>query len=107
MEMSQPQQSYGYNSPLHIAVHDSGIGIPEDKLPLLFQPFHQLFPGIARRYGGSGLGLAIVHRLVTLMDGQIDVSSHEGDGTCFSLTLPMQVTTAPCLLYTSPSPRDS
>jgi PAS domain S-box-containing protein len=98
VEMSQPQQSYGYNSPLHIAVHDSGIGIPEDKLPLLFQPFHQLFPGIARRYGGSGLGLAIVHRLVTLMDGQIDVSSHEGGGTCFSLTLPMQVTTAPLLL---------
>jgi PAS domain S-box-containing protein len=106
VEMAQPQsiaqpiaqRSDGYNSPLHIAVHDSGIGIPEDKLPLLFQPFQQLFPGITRRYGGSGLGLAIVHRLVTLMDGRIDVSSHEGGGTCFSLIIPMQVATAPLLL---------
>jgi len=102
VEMAQPQSiaqpSGDYHQPLLIAVHDSGIGIPEDKLSLLFQPFNQLSPGIARRYGGSGLGLAIVHSLVTLMDGQIDVSSHEGGGTCFSLILPMQVTTAPLLL---------
>ncbi len=49
--MVQPQPiallSGGYHQPLHIAVHDSGIGIPEDKLPLLFQPSHQLSPGIS------------------------------------------------------------
>jgi CheY-like chemotaxis protein len=93
--MAQPQQGDGDLS-LQFAVQDSGIGIPENKLPLLFQPFHQLSPGITRRYGGSGLGLAIVQRLLTRMDGRIDVASHEGKGTCFTVILPLQqVTTLP------------
>ncbi|MEZ4266440.1 MAG: response regulator [Myxococcota bacterium] len=63
------------------AVHDTGIGIPTERIPNLFEPFRQLGPATARRYGGSGLGLAIVHRLCRLMGGAVRLESELGRGT--------------------------
>ena len=74
---------------LSINVHDSGIGIPADKLPIIFEKFTQADETITRRFGGSGLGLSIARSLVQLMGGDIEVKS-DSDGSTFmlSLTLP-------------------
>jgi signal transduction histidine kinase/CheY-like chemotaxis protein len=77
---------------LRFEVRDTGIGIPESSLDLLFQPFRQLDSTITRKFGGTGLGLAIVHNLVTMMRGTISVDSREGDGSCFVVELPLLAT---------------
>ncbi len=80
----------GENVDLHFSVGDSGIGIPQDKLPVIFDKSPQADQTIPRRYGGSGLGLSIARSLLDLMGGQISVESHEGRGSAFDirLTLP-------------------
>ena len=89
--ISLPGQSAGAITPLvRFEVHDTGIGIPENKLSQLFEPFRQLDPSISRKYGGSGLGLAIVHNLVVLMGGSIAVASRVGEGSSFVAELPLQ-----------------
>jgi PAS domain S-box-containing protein len=72
---------------IHIEVSDSGIGIPRLKQEQLFDPFTQVDASTTRRFGGSGLGLAICHKIITLMDGTITVSSIEGQGSTFSIDL--------------------
>ncbi len=72
---------------LHFTVSDSGIGIPGDKLPLIFDKFTQADQTITRRYGGSGLGLSIARSLVDLMGGEIRVASQEGEGSAFDVKL--------------------
>jgi signal transduction histidine kinase len=70
-------------------VWDTGIGIPEDKLGRLFQPFAQLDGALNRQYGGTGLGLALVRRLAELHGGRIEVQSTPGAGSRFTITLPI------------------
>ncbi|EAR10029.1 ATP-binding protein [Reinekea blandensis] len=70
-------------------VSDTGIGIPADKLEAIFQSFQQAESDTQRQYGGSGLGLAISRRLAELMGGSLTVTSKPGQGTDFTLTLPL------------------
>ncbi len=82
------------NVVLKISVIDTGIGIPERQLSKIFEKFTQADRSITRRFGGTGLGLSISRHLVTLMGGDISVTSKEGHGSTFSYTLPLKRSTA-------------
>jgi PAS domain S-box-containing protein len=76
------------------SVEDTGIGIPDDKLANLFNPFAQVNEGYTRNYQGAGLGLSICKRLVGLMDGTISVTSESGKGTAIYFSLPFELDTS-------------
>jgi|GEM_PF-3355339 len=77
------------NDNLCISVEDTGIGIRDENLNKLFDPFVQSDNSITRQYGGSGLGLSITHKLVELMGGEITVSSKINTGSTFKVSLPL------------------
>ncbi len=66
---------------------DTGIGIAQEKIALLFESFTQADNSTARKYGGTGLGLTICKRLVSLMGGKLSVESEAGRGSNFSFSL--------------------
>ncbi len=71
------------NTRLRVAVTDTGIGIPADKLAMVFEKFSQVDASSTRRHEGTGLGLAITSRLVEMMGGRLGVESVEGEGSTF------------------------
>jgi len=79
------------DSRLIIKVKDTGIGIEQDKLDFIFQPFKQADNSTTRLYGGTGLGLAISKQMVELLGGALDVSSKLGEGTTFTFSVLMPI----------------
>jgi len=79
---------------LLIEVSDTGIGIPPEKLRLIFESFRQLDSGLARSFTGLGLGLAITERIVHIMHGEITVDSAPNKGSRFSIKLPLRAPSA-------------
>ena len=94
VEVSCAQQSAAHAT-IRMTVFDTGIGIPPDKLPLVFSRFTQADSSTTRRYGGTGLGLAIVKKLVDQMNGTIQVASQPGEGSAFAVTLSLPLDPAP------------
>lgn len=72
-----------------IRIKDTGIGIPREDLPYLFERFYRVEKSRSRKYGGTGLGLAIVKQLVEHQNGKVQVKSEVGKGTCFEVTFPI------------------
>ncbi len=88
---------------MRISVRDTGPGIPAARLDSVFEKFSQVDGSTTRKYGGTGLGLAIAKQLVDLMGGSIAVSSRLGEGSTFSLTLPLALDSNP---HAAPVPLD-
>jgi len=78
------------NGEAQVEVRDTGIGIASADQPRLFQPFTQLDAGLTRRHGGTGLGLYNSSSLARLLGGRIDVVSAPGEGSTFTLVVPIR-----------------
>lgn len=79
------------NENLCLKVEDTGIGIPPDQLPRIFDRFYQVDSSAKRQYGGTGIGLSLVKELVVLMDGEIETESLPGKGSAFIINFPLKV----------------
>ena len=73
---------------IQLTVSDTGVGIPEDELPRVFERFHRVRGARARSHEGTGIGLALVRDLVKLHGGQIKAQSRPGEGTCMTVSIP-------------------
>ncbi len=89
-------------SEFRFTVQDSGIGIPPDRIPLLFQPFSQVDTSPTRKYAGTGLGLVISKHIVELMNGRIWVESDGHSGSSFSFTVQLKVADEEPAAYLKP-----
>jgi len=77
------------------AVHDTGPGIPPDRVEIIFEKFRQIDSSHTREYEGTGLGLAITRELATLLGGNVSLESRPGEGCTFTVTLPVNAPTEP------------
>ena len=75
---------------INICIEDNGIGIPEDKIDLIFEPFRQADGSTTRKFGGTGLGLAISKNMIKILGGTINVTSKINKGSSFCIKLPIQ-----------------
>ena len=89
------EQSGAGSYRLELAVRDTGIGIPPDRMDRLFTSFSQVDASTTRRFGGTGLGLAISKRLVELMGGTVTVESEQKKGSTFRISLPVAAADVP------------
>jgi signal transduction histidine kinase len=87
---SLPLADSAFTEFLKICVTDNGIGIARDGFERLFKPFSQIDSGLSRKFEGTGLGLAMVKLLAELHGGAVAVESAVGEGSCFTVWLPLR-----------------
>jgi CheY-like chemotaxis protein len=109
IEFYQPDTTVSFSQPgldsrnaIAIDIHDTGIGIPQDKQNIIFEAFQQIEGGSARKYGGTGLGLSISREITRLLGGEIHLHSQENIGSTFTLILPIKA--APAVTDSLPIP---
>lgn len=89
IRLSADEIGDGAEEMLRIVVRDTGIGIPPEKLELIFESFRQADAGTTRQFGGTGLGLAICRNIARALGGDVTVESRVGEGSAFTLTVPL------------------
>jgi signal transduction histidine kinase/CheY-like chemotaxis protein len=91
VERASPQKQNEKDIELYFSVVDTGIGIPQNKLDLIFENFSQVDGSITRKHGGTGLGLTICKHLTKMMNGRLEVESSEGEGSSFQFNTQFKV----------------